>query len=208
MVRKKAASKAQALRSSFYEATILEAAEEMFARHGFANARMSQVAERAALSVGTVYNAFASKEALHAAVLKQRRTELMKRMTATLGDQDASFERIAEAVRVHTAFCVEYPNFVRLQQGRVNAWSLYTGALSPGERKDFERGLAAAAAVCERAIAKGELISEDPQRMVLTMVAMYQVHIQSWLHEGMTEAAADVAARVIALFRRAFLRGG
>lgn len=95
---------------------------------------------------------------------------------------------------------------MRIQQARGVAWSPQSGAFTPAEIRDFKRGLAAASAVCKRAIDDGELIDEEPQRMVLTMIAMYQVHIHAWLHDGLREAPDKLAERVVALFRRAFAR--
>jgi AcrR family transcriptional regulator len=43
---------------------ILEAARQTFSREGFANARMSDIAKRAKMAVGTVYLYFDSKDAL------------------------------------------------------------------------------------------------------------------------------------------------
>jgi len=58
------------------ERQIVKAAERLFARRGFAGVAMEDVAERAGLAVGTLYNYFPSKSALLLAILR-RETELL-----------------------------------------------------------------------------------------------------------------------------------
>jgi len=53
-------------------ARLLEAAAEVFARHGFARATMDQVAREAGLSKGSVYWNFASKDELFGALLEEQ----------------------------------------------------------------------------------------------------------------------------------------
>ena len=53
------------------ERRILKAAEQLFARKGFAGVAMEDVAARAGLAVGTLYNYFPSKLALLLAILRR-----------------------------------------------------------------------------------------------------------------------------------------
>ena len=46
---------------------ILDAARHTFQRHGYADARMTQIARRAKIAVGTLYLYFDSKEAIASA---------------------------------------------------------------------------------------------------------------------------------------------
>ena len=70
---------------------ILTAAEAVFIQQGLAGASMSQIAERAGVAVGTLYNRFKDREALLQALIAQRRAELLAelesaaRKVATLG---------------------------------------------------------------------------------------------------------------------------
>src|SRR6185295_14360384 len=56
---------------------ILAAAESVFIEQGLAGASMSQIAERAGVAVGTLYNRFKDREALLQALIAQRRAELL-----------------------------------------------------------------------------------------------------------------------------------
>lgn len=63
---------------------ILGAAEEVFAEEGLHAARMGEIASRAGVAVGTLYNHFKDREALLAGLLAARRLELLARMDAAL----------------------------------------------------------------------------------------------------------------------------
>jgi AcrR family transcriptional regulator len=57
--------------------TILEAAETVFGERGFADAKMAEVARRAGVAAGTLYNYFDSKESMFRALIEHRAEEFM-----------------------------------------------------------------------------------------------------------------------------------
>src|SRR3954452_17786313 len=60
--------------------TVLAAAEEVFADQGLHAAHMGDIASRAGVSVGTLYNHFKDREALLAGLLQARRAELLAQL--------------------------------------------------------------------------------------------------------------------------------
>jgi AcrR family transcriptional regulator len=75
--------KGPSLRTRLREATaaaILDAAEEVFADQGLNAAHMNDIAARAGVAVGTVYNHFKDRDALLAALLHERRQEMLQVM--------------------------------------------------------------------------------------------------------------------------------
>lgn len=71
---------------------ILVAAEEEFARQGLHKARMENIASRAGVAVGTLYNHFQDRDALLTALLDARRAELCTRLDDALeGSAKAGF---------------------------------------------------------------------------------------------------------------------
>src|SRR3954463_14790871 len=68
------------LRERFRQETaeaVLQAAEEVFAEKGFHAASMSEIARRAGVAVGTLYNHFADRETLLKHLLDTRCQELL-----------------------------------------------------------------------------------------------------------------------------------
>jgi len=77
---------------------ILEAAEEVFADQGLHSAHMGEIAARAGVAVGTLYNHFKDREALLAGLLAARRAELLARLDQAL--REAHDRPFREKLRV------------------------------------------------------------------------------------------------------------
>ncbi len=67
---------------------ILEAAREAFADGGYHQTSLDAVAERAGVSKALIYEHFASKRELHAAMLEQHVTELLERLGIALAEAE------------------------------------------------------------------------------------------------------------------------
>jgi AcrR family transcriptional regulator len=84
---------------------ILDAAESVLARDGLAAGRMEDIARRAGVAVGTVYNHFADRDALLLSLLDSRRAELLGRVDDALASAGPGFRRrlaaFAEAIFNH-----------------------------------------------------------------------------------------------------------
>jgi AcrR family transcriptional regulator len=68
------------------ERRIVKAAERLFAKKGFAEVAMEDVAARAGLAVGTIYNYFPSKSALLLAIVRRESESLLTRGRKILDD--------------------------------------------------------------------------------------------------------------------------
>src|SRR5438132_239204 len=76
---------------------IAAAAEEVFASKGLREARMEEIAARAGVSVGTVYNHYHDRDALLRDLVEGRRAELARKLDAAL--QAAKAEPFREQLR-------------------------------------------------------------------------------------------------------------
>ncbi|WP_163998990.1 TetR/AcrR family transcriptional regulator [Pyxidicoccus caerfyrddinensis] len=110
---------AQNLRSRLKEATadaILVAAAEVFAEQGLVAARMETIAERAGVSVGTLYNHFDDRAALLDALMKRRREALLERLDEALADSDGRpfREQLATFLAALADHVAEHGGFLRV----------------------------------------------------------------------------------------------
>ena len=83
------------LRQRLREAThasLLDAAEQVFAAEGVQGSRMEDVAAAAGVAVGTLYNYFADRSALLEALLEARADELLTGIDAVLAERDLPFD--------------------------------------------------------------------------------------------------------------------
>lgn len=78
-----------------FRRAILDAAEEAFAASGFHGAHMQEIARRAGLAVGTIYNHFGQKEDVLLALLEQRIDEMAEVLRPEKGDPKDYAEKLA-----------------------------------------------------------------------------------------------------------------
>jgi AcrR family transcriptional regulator len=74
---------------------ILEAALVVFGDQGFEHARLEDVAERASVSKGTIYNYFSSKESLFEEMVRQMLGDFLE-LADTIGDKEDPEEALCE----------------------------------------------------------------------------------------------------------------
>jgi AcrR family transcriptional regulator len=82
--RRKPGLRAEA--KELFRDAILRAAEEELAEHGFHAARISDIAKRASVGVGTVYNHFATKEDIVRALLLERLPDVIAELAPRVDD--------------------------------------------------------------------------------------------------------------------------
>ena len=85
-------------------ARLLAAAKAIFEEHGFLDARISDIAERAGLSHGSFYHYFDSKEEVFREVAETVEEQLVTPLGSVILDPDSDAlpaERIRDAIRLH-----------------------------------------------------------------------------------------------------------
>ena len=83
---------------------ILGAALEVFSEHGFHQATVEEIAERAGLGKGTLYRYFSNKEALFNELVRVRLLELEKRANEMLDERDDALAVITNYLRAYFEF--------------------------------------------------------------------------------------------------------
>ena len=79
---------------------VLDAAEDVFADHSYANASVEDIAHRAEISVGTLYNLFHSKEDIYRAVVSRAQTRFFEAANAKLGEARGPRDKV-HAIVLH-----------------------------------------------------------------------------------------------------------
>jgi len=94
-------------------ASILDAAEDLIARHGLHDAGLLQIAKRAGVAVGTLYNYFTDRDALIRGLFESRRAAFRPHLLAAItAGADLAFEprlrgfvrAVLEAFEAHRQF--------------------------------------------------------------------------------------------------------
>lgn len=154
------------------EAAILRAAEQVFARSGFAGATMQDIAQAAACPKSTVHYYFSTKEALHRAVLDDILATWLEGTEGLVPEADPR-EALTQYVRHKMALA-----FARPEASRVFANELLHGApqLNAVLTHDLHALVREKAAVIDGWIAAGRMAPVDSTHLFISLWAMTQTY--------------------------------
>ena len=109
-------------------ARLVAAAASVFAEKGYASTRVVDIAERAEVGKGTVYEYFASKEELLFAVFESINQDVATRMDSALDEGGSSWDQLERLLEIGAAVAVEQHD---LQPVVLDFWAASRG-------RDFE----------------------------------------------------------------------
>lgn len=90
-----------AFRGSSKRERILRAAVDVFARNGYFNARVAEIAKCAGVADGTIYLYFGGKEDLLITIFREHTRSFLQSLQAQLGSVVSAEDRIRVAIRHH-----------------------------------------------------------------------------------------------------------
>ena len=149
---------------------ILDAAEALFAEHGFAGTTLREIAAVVGLRNPSLYNHFPSKEVLYAAVLERGLSPLLEALAGFAQDEDSDSRGALQVERLMELLS-QRPNLPRLIQYEALAGGEH---LSPLLRKWIRPLLAQAQGLIEDSPAASRW---EPEEIPLLVLAMYHVVI-------------------------------
>jgi len=100
--------------TEFREAEILEAARHVFARRGFAEASMEEIAQSAGVAKGTVYLYYDSKRDLYRAALRAGLAQLATAVEQAIADAPDLGARLEAYVTTKVAYFDTHRDFFRI----------------------------------------------------------------------------------------------
>lgn len=191
------------VRKEAYRKVILEAAEKVFAQHGFEAARMQTIANEAGIAVGTVYNVFGGKAELFSDVLTYRLPELLQTTSEAALEATSTFESLTKGLRYYIIYLLEHPDYLRIHL-KEHAWGLGPTRATKEQLAAWREGLELEASILKGAIEEGFVIQEDPHLLARCITAVHQVQLWNWIEQGMEEPVTKVADRLDRLFIQMF----
>jgi TetR/AcrR family transcriptional regulator len=94
--------------------SILDAAEQLFARHGFTATTVKQIGKEAAVNPALLYYYYDSKETLYRAMLQRILGQLLARGVDAIERASSHADRIRAFVRAQARLLGEHPHFPQL----------------------------------------------------------------------------------------------
>jgi TetR/AcrR family transcriptional regulator len=150
---------------------ILNAAEQLFADHGYQGTSLQDVGDAAGVSRGTPSYFFGSKEGLYRSVLERMfgdvRELMREQRRAALERAEAPEGVIVSQVTGYIDFLASRPNFVRLLQ-----WEALTGARITGELGMRINVLQEVERVVAEEVETGKLRGMNARHLLLNLIAL------------------------------------
>ena len=190
-------------RAALYRERVLDAAEREFARVGYADARMPDVAREAGLSLATVYKTFSGKAEIWDELQGSRMAGLLEAVAAATAGR-VGLDRLLAGVGSTASYLMERPDYLAMSLRVGTAWASAEGVgvqrtvWSDGLRT-IEEGYAAAART-------GDVAPLRPAVAAGLVVSALQVWLSDWLRSGRDRPAADVVTELVDHLRRSLGR--
>lgn len=177
---------------------ILDAAATVFARDGFAAARMEDVATEAGLSKGTVYLYFDGKEQLIDALVDRLVGWEVRRLEQVAAADGPILDRLLGFVSGYAADVAAAGELgpVVLE---VYARAGRAGTIQQTLRRSFEAYVAALQALVAAGVERGELRATDARVVALEIAALLEGIVLLWLVDPTAVAVDQVAEQGVRL---------
>ncbi len=158
--------------AEFRHEEILEAARNAFAKGGFHDTSVEEIARRAGLAKGTIYLYYPSKEALYLAALKDGIASLCRRLEAAMAAGSTVEEKVRAFISTRLTYFEEHRELFRLycaEFGNAAARPLW-------DHRDLrllhERQIGLLTAVLERAVASRRIRRLRPEAVAFAVMNM------------------------------------
>ncbi len=181
-------------------AAILRHAIETFAREGFRNADVQDIADRAAVGKGTVYRNFASKEELFYAATYDVLIRMRDCIFAAIEGVDDPLDALYALGTAHTTFFARNKSYLEIfVQNRAE----FRGTVPPLHKQQHEQMISRIVTIVERGIAAGRIESTDPRGIVMTMATVLYGTIMFGCYVDDDYSLGELGEKAL----RTFLRG-
>ena len=122
-MRRQPREEARRARNDVYRQHILEAAERIFAEHGFEAAKVQHISKLAGLSMGTIYAVFPSKTDIFRASLEERGRELLALAEDVARTKAGPREALSALIEGYIDYFLAHPNWLRMHLRLGTSWA-------------------------------------------------------------------------------------
>jgi TetR/AcrR family fatty acid metabolism transcriptional regulator len=191
------------MRDSHKSQQIIDAAIRVFARAGYYNSRVSDIAREAGIASGTIYLYFKTKDEILVTLFREKMAEwvgIARREIATEPDPVTKLRRL---VALHFGVLESNPDLAEVVQVELRQGHKFFRGASAHEISAY---FALIGGVLEEGMATGQIRRDVPVKLATKMLfgAMDQV-ATSWVLGKRTYRLSDAAEAVAAMFLKGVL---
>lgn len=180
---------------------IFEAAEEAFATKGYYEAAVEEIASRAEISVGTLYNLFTNKEALFLTLLEQRVSGFLHHITQCADAGESATEKLDRLLDGVFEYLEQHRAFFRLYVTTTHGlpWHVNSdmGEVLFAKYREIQNCVTA---ICQQGKDEGVFHTEAPFSLALAILGVANAFLTNWImgkkKRPLSDSLADVQAHV------------
>jgi len=179
---------------------ILDAAEKVFAEHGYHRASMQEIAECAEFSVGYIYSLFSSKRGLYVELVDMHFTDHVERIERVLVSAEPGADYTRLAVTEVFRFFSEHEAFFRIfmRVGVEGGEDVAPGVPETCIHK-WNAHVARMGDLVQRGIDGGRIVDADPRLLVRCMAYVTHAGLEHCMVHGIAadDAMIDTIVRIV-----------
>ncbi len=177
---------------------IIEAAVRVFARKGYYNSRVSDIAREAGIAAGTIYLYFKTKDDILVTLFRDKMTEFVGSLRKAVADEPDAIAKVRRLVALHFRMLEDNPELaevvqIELRQGQ----KFFRGASS----QEIGAYFALIGSLLEEGVVQGRFRQDLPVKIATKMLfgAMDQM-ATSWVLGKRGYSLTDTAPAVAEIF--------
>ena len=161
---------------------VLEAAEEVFATKGYYEATVEEIASRAEVSVGTLYNLFTSKEALYIALIEQRVDGFMQHVVRCVGTEGSAPEKLDRLLEGIFEYLDQHQAFFRFYVITTHGLPWHVNS-NVGEVlfAKYRELLSFVTEICQQGKEEGVFHTSAPFSLALAILGVVNAFVTNWV---------------------------
>ncbi len=158
---------------------VREAAQALFARHGYAAVSMRQIAKEVGVQAGALYNYTPDKQSLLFDLLKTHMDQLLAAHAAK-GEPAEPLRALEDFTRFHIRFHSERPEAVFISYMELRNLTPENFEVIEALRKKYETILEQ---ILQKGVTSGDFLVLDPRVTAMALIAML-TGVNTWFREG------------------------
>lgn len=182
---------------------VLDAAEEVFGEGSFAQVSVEDIAHRAEISVGTLYNLFRSKEDVYRGVVSRSQNMYFEGLCACVDAARGPSDQVHALIRHPFEHFSKYSNQFRHYVAATNGFQWELKSKLEEEAYENQRGFSTRVVdICQRGIDQGIFRKGlVPELMAVTLLGIPHSFLVAWLDQEGVDLMSLVPQALLAADR-------
>lgn len=179
---------------------IIEAAVRVFARKGYYNSRVSDIAREAGIAAGTIYLYFRTKDDILVTLFREKMAQFVGSLRKAIADEPDAVAKLSRLIRLHFEMLEENPQLAEVVQVELRQGQKFFRGASSHEIASY---FALITSVLEEGVAEGRFRAGLPVKVATKALfgAMDQM-ATSWVLGKRGYRLADTADALADIFLR------